>query len=258
MYTKSAKSVGVAANVLQNNRKNQALTAKLELRNLILNGNFLAGERLYESAVSERLGLSRTPVREALNDLSHEGLLDRLPNGGAIVRQFSFDDVVDAIEIRGLMEGLAARSAALRGVDADRLAGLFEVVAALDTVVGGVNGPSDLSDYTDLNARFHTLLTGMSGSDTIRREVERAARLPFASPSAFLDAQFETEAFRRSLFIAQAQHRDLCEAIAARDGGRAEFVAREHARLALKNLEYVLNHDRSLIDRVPGLALVTV
>ncbi len=243
--------------MLRKNRNNQALAAKLELRNMILNGSFAAGERLFEIAVAERLGLSRTPVREALNDLSHEGLLDRLPNGGAVVRAFSFDDVVDAIEIRGLLEGLAARSAALRGAEPAKLAELEGLVDALDVVVGKGRGATDLSDYTDLNARFHQLLTEMSGSGTIRREVARAAELPFASPSAFLDAQFETEAFHLSLFTAQAQHRDLCEAIAARDSGRAEFIAREHARLALKNLEYVMKHDRSLIDRVPGLALVT-
>ncbi|MCB1367516.1 MAG: GntR family transcriptional regulator [Rhodobacteraceae bacterium] len=242
--------------MLRRNGKNQALVAKLELRKMILSGDFAAGERLFESAVSERLGLSRTPVREALNDLAHEGLLERLANGGAMVRMFSFDDVVDAIEIRGLMEGLAARSAAIKGADPDSLAVMGHIVAELDQVVDG-DDDMDFTAYAELNARFHALLSDMAGSETIRREVTRATGMPFASPSAFLDVQAEIREFRRSLIVAQAQHHGILDAIAARDGGRAEQIAREHARLALKNLEYVMTHDRSLIDRVPGLALVT-
>jgi GntR family transcriptional regulator, vanillate catabolism transcriptional regulator len=65
-----------------------------------------------------------------------------------------------------------------------------------------------------------------------------------------------SQKFKQSMLIAQSQHRDLLEAIEAGEGARAEFIAREHARLALKNLKYVMNHDRSLMEKVPGLSLV--
>ena len=78
-----------------------------------------------------------------------------------------------------------------------------------------------------------------------------------ASPSAFLDKQADVLAFRRSLVVGQAQHRAIINAIELREGGRAEAVAREHGRLARLNLEYVIEQDRSLMRRVPALALVT-
>jgi GntR family transcriptional regulator, vanillate catabolism transcriptional regulator len=64
-------------------------------------------------------------------------------------------------------------------------------------------------------------------------------------------------AFRRSLTLAQQHHRDIVTAIEQREGARAEAPAREHARLARQNLEFVVNQDRSLIGRVPGLTLVS-
>jgi GntR family transcriptional regulator, vanillate catabolism transcriptional regulator len=81
-------------------------------------------------------------------------------------------------------------------------------------------------------------------------------RLPFAGPSAFLNAQTDIPAFRASLTVGQAQHRAIAAAIEMREGARAEAVAREHARLARQNLDFVLA-DRTLVDRVPGLRLVS-
>ena len=89
----------------------QTLAALLRLRDLILEGGLAPGERLSELAVVERLGVSRTPVRAALARLEHEGLVEALPGGGYAVREFSRADVNDAIEIRGVLEGLAARLA---------------------------------------------------------------------------------------------------------------------------------------------------
>jgi GntR family transcriptional regulator of vanillate catabolism len=236
--------------------KTQSLTAQLELRDLILGGELSAGTRLLETALSERIGISRTPLREALGALEHEGLLERQLTGGYLVRTFSFDDVVDAIEIRGLLEGAAARKASERGANSDKLAEMRKLLAELDKIVVITAGDFDLPTYTDLNAKFHNCLTQLAGGRTLMRELERANRLPFASPSAFLDAQAASQKFKQSMLIAQSQHRDLLEAIEAGEGARAEFIAREHARLALKNLKYVMNHDRSLMEKVPGLSLV--
>jgi GntR family transcriptional regulator of vanillate catabolism len=236
--------------------RSQALKAQMELRDLVLAGNLAAGERVFEVPLSERLGISRTPLREALGRLEQEGLLERLAAGGYAVRTFSFDDVTDAIELRGVLEGMVARLAAERGADPVALTHLDAIVTELDDVVEAGAEAMDFAAYTELNAAFHATLATLAGSETIRREVARAAALPFASPSAFLDAQAALPGFRRSLIVAQAQHREIAGAIAAREGARAEAIAREHARLARRNLEYVMTEDRSLMDRVPGLALV--
>jgi GntR family transcriptional regulator of vanillate catabolism len=86
----------------------------LTLRELILKGEFQPGERLSELALVARLRVSRTPIRLALDRLAHEGLLEPSPSGGFVVREFTIEDVWDAIEMRGVLEGSAARLAAER------------------------------------------------------------------------------------------------------------------------------------------------
>ncbi|MCD7059018.1 GntR family transcriptional regulator [Pelagibacterium xiamenense] len=234
----------------------QALKALMGIRDLVLGGAVTPGARLSEVAIAERLGISRTPIRAALARLEQEGLVEILPSGGYAVRRFSRSEVSDAIELRGVLEGTAARLAAERGAPPDRLAALKAIVEELDGAVADWPEALDFDRYVELNAAFHDTLAGLSGSETIRREVERVKNLPFASPSAFLDKQADVPAFRRSLVTGQAQHRAIVEAIEMREGTRAEALAREHARLARANLEYVMEEDRSLLARVPALALV--
>src|SRR4051794_31806763 len=87
----------------------QTLRAALALRELILDGELPPGVRVAEIPLSERIGVSRTPLRLALARLEHEGLLTSLSSGGFIVRQFTREEIADAIELRGVLEGTAAR-----------------------------------------------------------------------------------------------------------------------------------------------------
>ncbi len=240
----------------QSGNKTHATRTVIELRKKILAGDLPGGTRLFEVPLAEELEISRTPLRDAMSRLAEEGLLERAKSGGFVVRQFTFSDVIDAIELRGVMEGTAARLAAERGVKPEAMARIQGVVKDLDECFGNSPGEVDFEAYSELNAKFHSELAGLAGSKIMTHEVERAARLPFASPSAFTPDREDIEAFRRSLNVAQAQHRAIVEAIAAREGTRAEALAREHARIARRNMEYVLLEDRSLMDRVPGHALV--
>lgn len=232
----------------------QAMRAQIVLRERILAGDFAPGTRLLEVPMAEDLQISRTPVRDALARLAEEGLLDRAPGGGFVVRSFALADVLDALEVRGVLEGTAARLAAERGADPAPLAAR---VAALDRAFDIQAGTVDLALYAEANAAFHDVLWRLAGSAILLRELDRAARLPFASPSAFLHESNRDAAFRRSLFTAQDQHRALAEAVAVREGARAESVAREHARLARRNLAAALAAGSDAIRSVPGLALVT-
>src|SRR5215467_9313490 len=81
----------------------------VRLREMILQGSFQAGERISELPLVAMLGVSRTPIR-----LAHEGLLEPYPTGGFVVRSFTLDDVWDSIQMRGTLEGMAARLAAER------------------------------------------------------------------------------------------------------------------------------------------------
>ncbi len=233
----------------------QSLKALLGVRELIYSGEVRPGERMSELALVDRLGLSRTPVRAALARLAQEGLLEALPGGGHAVRAFSDSDVVDAIELRGVLEGTAARLAAERGVAPAAMTALRAVLEDLDGIVGAAPERMDFEAYVASNERFHDLLAGLAGSDLLRREIERAVTLPFASPSAFVEAQAALPVFRDVMRQAQAQHWAIAEAIDGREGARAEALAREHARLARRNLHAVLGNER-LVRRVPGLSLL--
>lgn len=226
------------------------------LRLLVLNGDFEPSSRLPEIALSERIGISRTPLRQAMARLVEEGLLERLDTGGCRVASFSMEDIVDAIEIRGVLEGTAARLAAERGADPILMEDCRVVLAKLDEAV--FETPNiDFTRYVPLNAQFHEILRALAGSRVVRREVERATRLPLASPSAFLQGQETVPDFREGLKIAQSQHRAIFDAILRHEGARAEALSREHARLARQNLDYVINTNPSLAERVPGMALVS-
>jgi GntR family transcriptional regulator of vanillate catabolism len=236
----------------------QALKAQLGLRELILAGELPSGSRIAELAIVDRLGVSRTPIRAALMRLEQEGLLESLPGGGYAVRTFSERDAADAIELRGTMEGLAARLAAERGASPTVLAEARRCVAQIDVVLA----KSRLNDaafarYVELNRRFHELLAEVSGSQLVARELDRVTNLPFASPSAFVAVQANTEHSRDMLVVAQDQHREVLGAIENREGARAEAIMREHSRIAQRNLHDAVR-SRHLHRHVPGVRLITL
>jgi GntR family transcriptional regulator of vanillate catabolism len=232
-----------------------AQRALIALRKRILGGDLQGGTRLFEVALAEELGISRTPVRAALSRLAEEALLDRTPGGGFVVRSFAVRDVVDTIELRGVLEGTAARLAAERGAPDDLMAEAREILRRIDRLFNAQN--IDMDGYSSLNAQFHRLLARLSQSDVLCREIERITALPFASPSAFLDDQTHQTELTKTLSAAQEQHRALIEAIAQREGFRAESLAREHARAARRNVEFLLSHEAALREGVASLAILS-
>ncbi|MCJ0762772.1 GntR family transcriptional regulator [Variovorax terrae] len=233
----------------------QAVKTQLRLREMILAGELPGGTRIAELAIVERLGVSRTPIRAALMRLEQEGLLETLPNGGYAVRTFSERDVSEAIELRGTLEGLLARLAAERGAAAVLLG---EARACLDGIDGVLRQPAlndeAFSRYVALNQRFHNLLGEMAGSAVIVRELERVARLPFASPSGFVVVQANSPQARDMLIVAQDQHRQVLDAIEHGEGSRAEAIMREHSRIAQRNLREAVRGQH--LDQMPGVRLI--
>jgi GntR family transcriptional regulator of vanillate catabolism len=234
--------------------RTQITKAVLRLRELIFNGRFSPGERMSELPLVELLGVSRTPLRLALAELEHEGLLRGLPTGGYVVREFTQGDVRDAIELRGVLEGTAARFAAERGVPARDLAALRATNETIKTLVHRSDYES-FERYLRLNEAFHARLLKIARSPLLVRSLEGIVSLPFAGPSALVFAQAELPASRDILVIAYRHHTGLIDAIERRQGARAESLAREHARLALANLEIVVEN-RDVLERVPGANLI--
>ncbi len=232
----------------------QTLRALLEMRELIVCGEFRAGERIPEIPLAARLRVSRTPLRMVLGRLEQEGLVAARPTGGYVVSEFTVRDIRDGIEIRGTLEGLAAKLAAERGNRPDDLTEIRKCVTATDRLLQRwTSGTDSLARYIVLNARFHSQLVDLAKSPMLRRAVDRAVALPFASPNAFLIGHALRKG-RDIVELSQVHHRAILDAIANQEAGRAEAMAREHSRLARTSLELILN--RQLFSRVPGASLI--
>jgi GntR family transcriptional regulator of vanillate catabolism len=233
----------------------QIARAFVGIREMLLRGEFARGERISELPLVARLGMSRTPIRLALDRLAHGGLLQISSSGGFAVREFTIAEVRDAINLRGVLEGTAARSAAERLTDSSELQPLrayFEQMDALDRLT-----IDSFSLYLDINEAFHAEIRALAKNEILSRTLEQVISLPFASPSAMV---FPTSVLPKSdqtLTIAQEHHRILLEAISQRQGARAEWTAREHALVGLRVLELALSNDDAL-NRVPGKSLIRV
>ncbi|WP_165496703.1 GntR family transcriptional regulator [Haematobacter massiliensis] len=234
----------------------QTSRAVMGMRDLIVTGAMVPGERFTEVLLAERLCMSRTPIRAAIQQLREEGLLEPLTSGGFTVRGFLPREIAEAIDIRGAIEGLAARLLAERGGAEDALSRLDHVLDGIDTVLEApVFGPAQVMRYSAVNAEFHAGLVAATGSALLRQEAQRANARPFASASALVQLNENTEQARRHLIVAQDQHRAVLEAIRAREGARVEAILREHARLSHRNLMRALRLHKPL-DGLPGASLI--
>jgi GntR family transcriptional regulator of vanillate catabolism len=236
--------------------ESQTLRALLQMRELLLRGEFRPGERIREIPLAARLHVSRTPMRLVLGRLDEEGLVAARPTGGFVASEFTLRDIHDGIEIRGVLEGTAAKLAAERVTKPEELTDIRACLARIDRLIQRwTYGTDSLAKYIALNARFHDLLVGLAQSSMVRRAVDRAVALPFASPSAFLMGHAQKKEGREIVTLSQIHHRAIVDAIAHREPGRAEAMAREHSRLARTSLEMIMR-DRHLLSQVPGASLI--
>lgn len=207
-----------------------AVSVVAGLRQRIINGQFAAGARLAEIPVAEALGVSRTPVRLAFRTLEQEGLLAKAGKRGYVVRAISEADVRCAIEVRGVLEGLAARHLAERGLTADERAALAQCIAEGDAVLAkGRLETDDVGRWSRLNERFHRIIVESGASRVIADAIARNDHLPFASAdSIVIDPQALDGEFRKLQF-AQLQHQLVLDALEQRESARVEMLMREHA-----------------------------
>ena len=232
--------------------------ALIGLREMVLRGDFPPGARIPEIPLGERLGVSRTPVRLALETLAQDGLLEPIGAGGFRTREFTVRDIWDAIEARGVLEGAAARLAAERLADSRELDPARRISEALDRLVGPSlsqgqpPSTSDMARYGDLNGAFHESIVSLAKSPMLKWSIEKIQSIPFAKPTAVVLSRSV-----EGTLIAQAQHRAILDAIGNREGARAENLAREHARFARQNLELALAQPAAAsVNPELGLALI--
>jgi GntR family transcriptional regulator, rspAB operon transcriptional repressor len=192
--------------------------AHAELRRLILSGALPLGSALAEESLATQLGISRTPIREALRRLSEEGLVDA--GSRARARVASIDDATadGIVAVRAELDALAAACCARRGVDGNTLRALRQAAAAIDTCLA--NG--DLGASFAADGAFHLALGEASGN---RELVSHLTRLEGRVQLVRLYRCGDPSTVRKNV----SAHRKLLAAIAARDGDLAAQIARDHA-----------------------------
>ncbi|MBC7766232.1 MAG: GntR family transcriptional regulator [Hyphomonadaceae bacterium] len=192
----------------------------------ILSGRIAQGQSLIETKLSDELGVSRTPVREAIRQLELEGLVRIVPNKGAVALGISAQDIDDIYAIRMLIEGLAARWA-VEKITHDEIDQLKESVDLFEFYVKR----NDMGHLQEMDSRFHELIYEACKSNPLRQTltnfhhyIKRARVVSFESPGRAKKALDE--------------HKAILNAIIARDSNKAEQLTCEHVRNAKANVKH--------------------
>ena len=186
------------------------------LKSAIIKGDMLPGGRLIESRLAETLGISRTPVREAIHKLEREGYLRKLPRGGFSVLGLSRDDVEETFGIRRVLESYAARLAAEKHKKSD-LKPLAKKIQLYQKHLDS----KDLEALPDINTEFHDLLYALSRSPKLITMINNLRDQIYR----FRQLILKNEKLAR---MSNEDHKDMLERIRQRDAKGVERLVREH------------------------------
>lgn len=237
--------------------ESQQMRVLVQLRDMILKGSFAPGERLAEIPLSEQLQASRTPVRLALTTLEQEGLVEPSPSGGYAMRRFTAKEIDDAIAVRGMLEGMAARLVAEHGLPRGLAKALDDCLAQGDRIFD--KPEMDMDDYAiyiAMNDRLHGLVVDAAGNAALARAIELNNRLPFAAASAMLPMQPSHAEGRNWMWMAHMQHHALVEAMRAGESARAQALAEEHTQIARTNVRHAMENPDLALTLMPAMRLV--
>jgi len=205
-------------------------TLENTVKEMILREELAPGERLTEAALSERLGVSRTPIRNILPRLAVEGFLSPVGKRGYVVAAVSEREIDDALDLRATLEGWAARTLAERGADPAVLEALEACLAEGDALFEKHHlDREDELEYGRMNERFHRLMIEGCQSPLLSMFIERLNNVPFVAPSVIVFDQVGLRQAFAMLHRAHGFHHAILDAVRRRDGARAEFLFREHA-----------------------------
>lgn len=208
------------------------------LRDKILSGALKQGDRLVEIPTAEMLGVSRTPVRIAFRALEQEGLLTQLPRRGYQVREITNDEIAGSVEVRGVLEGLAARQIVEKGLAGEVIAELKQCLSDGDALFRDRSfNEEKVQTYVEMNRKFHDVLVKGSQNNAIAMALQINEHMPMASVSSLVFNPDESDREYERLYYAHQQHHDIVQAIEAGQGARAESLMKEHAQAAMNRYE---------------------
>jgi len=180
----------------------------------IREGVLRPGDRLIEHQLANELGVSKTPVREALRKLNEQGLVTLESYKGAYVTQFSVDDLVKIMEIRAVLEGLAARKAA-ETITVEELEKLDALVKRFEEV--GKKGTPQ--EWIAINSQFHLIIATVCRNEALKELLSELQRKIVLSSTLGIGDDY---------YKSVKEHKDIVDALRAHDPEEAEHFARQH------------------------------
>lgn len=195
-----------------------------QIRAEILKGALIPGESVTELSLAKEYGVSRTPVREALRQLELEGLVQLIPNKGAVILGIRPEDICDIYQIRSMLEGTVAERAAINATQED-IRKLDEILELTEFYISRQN----MQQLQSMDGQFHQLIYEMSGSRMFKRVLKDLHYYIGLTRDASLKSEGRAVQSVR-------EHRAVLEAIAAHDGARARELMTVHVHNALKNV----------------------
>ncbi|MDC4781964.1 GntR family transcriptional regulator [Acinetobacter baumannii] len=207
----------------------------LKLRKMIISGELEGGARIAEIPTAELLGVSRQPVRIAFRLLEQEGLLIKNPTRGYTVREISGKLVHDALEVRGVLEGLAAKTLAEQGLSEDQKKTLQHCIQETEKLFNEKDefGDAELERYHHFNVIFHDAIIEGAQNVALIQALAKNNQLPMASAQAITYDQNQALSEYRRLHYAHLQHCSIFDALVNRQAGRAETLMREHSSVVI-------------------------
>lgn len=207
------------------------------IRELIVEGVLPPGTRVAEATIAERLGVSRTPVRNALPALASEGLLEPAGKRGYAVRNFTVEDSYRATEIRCVLEGYAARELASREDRGPIVAELRQTLHEGDAIFAkGYVVREDEDSYAKMNRRFHDLIVGGARDTLLTDLVQRVYSVPFVAPDVVAFNRVPLDEIYPILMSGNHQHHAIVDAIEQGQAEVAETLMRGHSSPARRSL----------------------
>ncbi|NJK79866.1 MAG: GntR family transcriptional regulator [Chloroflexaceae bacterium] len=193
-----------------------------KLRRLLIAGRYAPGEHLVEERLAHDLGVSRTPVRQALARAAAEGLVRIYPNRGAVVRTFTPEDLIDAYDLRAVLEGYAAYQAVFR-ITPEQLAGMEQHAAALEASLEQTfaSTEEEILFLVEQNQHFHTIIITASGNQRLAEMLMLVVNVPLQ----YRSFNWYTSDERR---VSNFFHRSILQALRARHPDRARATMQEH------------------------------
>jgi len=217
--------------------------AYFAIRDMILEGVVRPGDRLSEEQLSAAIGVSRTPIRDALRRLESDYFVSIRANRGARVRGWDAADIADLFQLRAIIEGFAARRAAERA-SPEQIAELRAQIKRIDDALASGRKP-DIELFLAANARFHQVICDASGNSRLADMISALVAQAVVVRTA---RGFSVEDLQRSNF----HHREMVEAIEARDGDLAETVMKTHILSAGNSFKQIYDGSGAPAARNPS------